>query len=459
MAVETRFTIPSDGTYVAYQVSGSGPLDLVLLRGWVTNVEHEWEEPTLARMIERLGAGRRVIRLDRRVTATSERIGDSTPPTVESRLDDMIAALDAAGSQRAVLVGLASGGVLCALLAAAHPERVAGLVLYHTAACGRKSEDYPFGSTDEESRKHAAFVRRTWGTREHAVHWVEGSAPSRADDEGLIGWLAESQRLSGSAEDAVTLLGIDHETDIRAALGSIHVPTIVISRECGREQAHDLAGRIPGARMIDLAGTDHMAISGDTDSLSRAIVEFADALGGDAVDGKPLAGELGGDAGEGERALATVLFADIVDSTVLAVQLGDHAWSELLDDVRGLLRGLVADFRGREVDTAGDGFFAAFDGPGRAIRCAMAAVEAVRTWDLEITVGLHTGECEVVGGQLRGVIVHMGARIAALAEPSEVLTSRTVKDLVSGAGFDFEDRGLHVLKGVPGEWRIYAVAR
>ena len=448
MAIETEYARASDGTYVAYQVTGSGPIDILIMRGWVTNIEHEWAEPTVARMYKRLAAGGRLIRLDRRGMGLSDRLRPGQLPTIESRVDDIVSVLDAVGSRLVVPIGLgqASGTTLAAMFAAIHPERVAGLVLYQPSARGAWASDYPWGLTEDQLRTSADTFLASWGTPELAERWARYGAPSRAGDRNLVAWLADHQRLSGTPEDAVALLQIDYETDIRAALSSIHLPTLVVSRAGVQpDLSRYVAGLLPGARHVELPGADNMAISGDTDAVLREIVAFVESLPDTA------------DAKEAQRILATVLFVDIVDSTNRAVALGDRRWTELLAAERACLRELVAGFRGREVDATGDGFFAAFDGPGRAIRCAGAAVAAVRDLGLEIRVGLHTGECERVGDQLQGVAVHIGARVAALAGPSEVFASGTVKDLVAGSGFTFASRGRHRLKGVPGDWPIYAV--
>lgn len=448
MAIETQYARASDGTYVAYQVTGSGPVDMLIMRGWITNIEHEWADPTVARMYKRLAAGGRLIRLDRRGMGLSDRIRPGALPTIESRVDDIVSVLDAVGSRRVVPIGLgqSSGSTLAAMFAAIHPDRVAGLVLYQPSARGAWASDYPWGMTVDQLRISADTYLASWGTPELGEQWARNGAPSRAGDPGLVAWLADHQRLSGTPEDAVALLHIDYETDIRAALGSIHLPALVVSRAGARpDLSRYVAGLLPDARYVELPGEDNMAISGDTDAVLREIVAFVESLPDSD------------DASDAQRVLATVLFVDIVDSTSRAVALGDRRWAELLAAERACLRELVAGFRGREVDATGDGYLAAFDGPGRAIRCARAAVDAVRDLGLEIRVGVHTGECERVGDQLQGVAVHIGARVAALAGPSEVLASGTVKDLVAGSGITFAFRGQHRLKGVPGDWPIYAV--
>ena len=445
MTAETRYARASDGTYVAYQVTGSGPVDLVLLRGWVTNVEHEWAEPTIARMIRRLSAVGRLVRIDRRGMGLSDRIDRRSTPTIEDRVDDLTAVLDAVGSRRAVLVGLADGGQLCASYAAIRPERTHGLVTYGTLARGRWAGDYPWGATDEQTERWTAAVRAGWGTPEFAARAIAGGSPSRADDAGLIAWFLDDMRLAGSVDDALALLAVDRDTDLRPILGAIQAPTLVVSRAPGAAAGRDLAARIPGARFEELPGSDPMAISGDLDAVLRAITRFVEALDDD------------GSEPDRDRVLATVLFADVVDSTGRAVALGDRAWSERLTGLRAPLRELIARYRGREVDTAGDGLFAAFDGPGRAIRCGLGFVEAGRRNGLVLRVGLHTGECEAAGPELRGLAVHIGARVCGLAGPSQVLVSGTVRDLVAGSGIRFGDAGRHELKGVPGSWPIFEV--
>jgi class 3 adenylate cyclase len=445
MTAETRYAKARDGTYVAYQVSGEGPLEIVLLRGWNTNVEHEWDEPTIARMIRRLSAVGRLVRLDRRGMGMSDRIDRLAVPTLEDRVDDITAVLDAIGSRRAVLVGLADGGQLCAAYAAIRPDRTLGLVTYGALARGAWASDYPWAPTPEAYERWTAAIRAGWATPEFAARGIAGGAPSRADDAGLIRWLEEDMRLVATADEAVALATIDRDTDIRPILASIQAPTLVLARAPGVDAGKDLAARIPGARFEELPGSDPMAISGDLDAVLRAISAFVEGL---------VARKVEPDL---DRVLVTVLFADVVDSTGRAVELGDRRWAGALSELRAPLRELVARYRGREVDTAGDGYFAAFDGPGRAIRCALGFADAGRRLGLPLRLGLHTGECEAVGDELRGLAVHIGARICSLAGPSEVLVSGTVRDLVAGSGIEFADRGLKTLKGVPGAWPVHAV--
>jgi class 3 adenylate cyclase len=447
MNVESLYARTVDGTHVAYQVTGGGDVDIVLVRAWVGHIEHEWQEPVLARMLRRLGSMGRLIRLDRRGMGLSDRMIHRPPPTLEERLDDIRAVMDAVGSQRAILVGLGDGSSLVALYAATHPERTRGAVLYEPIARWKPTADFPWASTDDEFAQFVAQIRAAWGTRELAARWVAIGGPSRASDERFVDWMAEQQSRAGSAEDAVALAELQRETDISAALPAIHVPTLVLTRGAGGANplGQYVADRIPGARLVQLTGPDHFAIAGDTDAVLREIEHFIEQLMVNPSDTQT------------DRVLATLLFTDMVGSTALATEMGDKAWSELLGRHHDRARQIVSAHRGRVVDTAGDGIFASFDGPGRAIHCAGALVGDARELGLSVRAGLHTGECEVAGELLRGIAVHIGARVAGLAAPSEILVTRTVKDLVAGGGFEFLDRGSQELKGVTGEWPLYRV--
>ena len=451
MTPETRFARTADGTHVAYQVTGSGPVDIVLIRAWYSDMEHEWQEPVLTRMFRRLESNARLIRLDRRGLGMSDRAAAGTVATVEERVDDIRAVLDAVGSQKAVLVGFGDGGTNCVVFAASHPNRTAGLVLYMPALNFRSAGEYPRvhrTSADEERTERVETLRRMWGTREYAARTVEFGAPSRAHDERLIDWFAEQQARAGSAQDAVAMAQWFWETDVTPALNTIHVPTLVIRRvdAPGVDEALHAVSSIAGARLVELPGADGFVLAGDTDATVREIESFAESTRGPATD-----------AADDNRVLATVVFTDIVDSTALAAQLGDRSWAALIERSEAQGRSIVENHRGRVVDTTGDGLLAAFDGPGRAIRCAKALVAGMGALGLPIRAGLHTGECELAGDRLRGLAVHIGARVVALAGPSEVLVSTTVKDLVAGSGFEFDARGSHSLKGVPGEWSLFAV--
>lgn len=452
MTPETRFARTADGTHVAYQVTGSGPTDIVLIRAWYSDMEHEWQEPVLSRMFRQLESDARVIRLDRRGLGMSDRAAGGRLTTVEERVDDIRAVLDAAGSKKAVLAGFGDGGTNCTVFAASHPSRTAGLVLYMPTLNVGYAGEYPRvyrvpGDSDQVERVET--IERLWGTREYAARTVAFGAPSRSQDERLIDWFAEQQSHAGSSQDAVAMAKWFWETDVTAALDAIHVPTLVIVRAGapGMDQAKRVARVIDGARVVEVAGADPFVLSGDTDAVVKAIEAFVEEIAATRYE-----------TVEDNRVLTTVLFTDIVNSTSLAAKLGDRSWADLVARSEAEGRAIVEQYRGRVIDTTGDGLLAAFDGPGRAIRSAKALVAHMGDLGLPIRVGLHTGECELDGERLRGLAVHIGARVVSLAGPSEVLVSTTVKDLVAGSGFEFDPRGLHALKGVPGEWSLFAVS-
>jgi len=437
---ETKYA-RSSGVHIAYQVVGQGPLDLVYVPGWVSHVELAWEEPALARFLGRLASFSRLIAFDKRGTGLSDRVPDDQLPTLEERMDDLRAVMDAVGSERASLFGYSEGGNLCALFAATYPERTRALVMLGTFAKRIWSPDYPWAPTPEEREREYENVEREWGKLMDLAHYV----PSKIGDEAFARRLATYFRRAASPGAAVALLRMNTQIDIRNVLPTIRVPTLVIHRTGDRdakvEGARWLAGQIPGARFVEVAGDDHMPWVGDQDAILDEIQEFVTGV-------RPAA--------ESDRVLATVLFTDIVGSTEQATSLGDRAWQELLGRYHARVRKEVARFRGREVDTAGDGFFATFDGPARAVRCACNIRDDVRDLGIEVRAGAHTGEIELTGERVTGIAVHIGARVAAAARASEVLVSGTVKDLVAGSGIRFTDAGAHILKGIPGEWRLYA---
>jgi class 3 adenylate cyclase len=436
---ETRYA-RSGEVSIAYQVIGNAPLDLVLVPGWVSNVEHAWDEPSLARFYQRLASFSRLILFDKRGTGLSDRM--SGAPTLEERMDDVRAVMDAAGSQRAVVMGLSEGGPMAALFAATYPERASALVLYGTYARRLKTYDYPWAPTGEEREQFLARILDEWG----GPFGLEVLAPSMARDEAFRRWWASYLRRSASPGAALALARMNGGIDIRHVLPVIRVPTLVLHRKDDRDELAEggqyIARQIPGARYVELPGADHLIWTGGADAVLDTLQEF---LTGARSDEEP------------DRVLATVLFTDIVGSTERAVSLGDRRWRDLLDAHHALVRRLLAQHRGREVKTVGDGFLALFDGPARAIRCATRISQSVRELGLQVRAGIHTGECEQMGNDVGGLAVHIGARVSSLAKPDEVLVSSTVKDLVAGSGLLFEDRGAHTLKGVPGEWRIFAV--
>jgi pimeloyl-ACP methyl ester carboxylesterase len=438
---ETRYAKAGELS-IAYQVVGEGPLDLVYVPGWISNVELMWEEPTLARFLRRLSSFSRLITFDKRGTGLSDRVPPAELPSLEERMDDLRAVLEAAGSERPALFGYSEGGNLSALFAASYPERTVALVTFGIFAARIWSPDYPWAPTPEERAETIAEVERTWGGE------MDLSAYAPGTDDAFKEQLARFFRRSASPGAAIALLRMNTQIDIRSILPTIRVPTLVLHRTGDRdaniEEGRWIASQIPGARLVELPGDAHLPWVGDQDAVLDEIEEF-------------LTGVRHGP--EPDRVLATVLFTDVVGSTERAADLGDRAWRDLLEDHNRIVRRELKRFRGREVDTAGDGFLATFDGPARAVRCAQAVAAAVRPLGLEIRAGAHTGEVELEpSGDIRGIAVHIGARVAARAGGGEVLVSGTVKDLVAGSGLAFEDRGEHELKGVPGMWRLYAAS-
>jgi len=435
---ETRYTKSGD-VHIAYQVSGEGPLDLVFVPGFVSHLEALWEEPRAAQFLQRLGSFSRLICFDKRGTGLSDRVAGI--PTLEQRMDDVRAVMDAVGSRRAALFGVSEGGPMSVLFAATYPQRTSALVLYGSYARRAWAPDHPFGRRSEEMAQVFDRMEREWG-RPNTL--ADMYAPT--GDEAYRRWWGHYLRLAASPGAAIAILRMNMDIDVRHVLPAIRVPALVMHRTgdrvSGIDQGRYLAAHIPGAEMVELPGDDHVPILGDSDAIIDRMKAFLTGIR---------------DAAEYDRVLATILFMDIVGSTERAAQLGDRRWHELLEQYYRMVRRELARFRGRELDTAGDGVFAAFDGPARGIRCASAVREAVRPLTLDVRAGLHTGECEVVGQKLAGIAVHIGARVAANAAPGEVLVSNTVKDLVAGSGIGFENRGTHVLKGVPGEWPLYVV--
>ena len=440
---ETRYARSGD-VNIAYTITGTAPLDLVFIPGFVSNVELDWGDPLRAAFLGRLASFSRLIMLDKRGTGLSDRV--SNVPDLETRMDDIRAVMEAAGSERAGLFGLADGGALAILFAATYPERTAALVLYATLPRFVESLDFPWAPSREEAERRIAEFERQWGTPRLAAEWLEGHDGAAAEE------LAALMRRSASPGAAAALARMNLDIDVRHALAAVQAPTLVLHRTghgIDIRGGRHLAERIPGARFVELEGSENFPYLGDSESVLGETERFLDDLWKGGAWKKP----------EPERILATVLFSDIVGSSEKAASLGDRAWRLLLERHHELVRRLLARYRGKEVDTAGDGFLASFDGPGRAIRCGCAIADTVPELGLEVRVGLHTGECELVDGKVAGIAVHTGARVASLAEPGEVLVSSTVRDLVAGSGLCFEDRGTRELKGIPGEWRLYAVSR
>lgn len=442
----TRYTRSGDAS-IAYQVAGEGRLDVLFMTGWVSQVEQLWESVGMRRLLERLAVFGRLILFDRRGTGLSDSAG--TRYTLAQEADDARAVLDAAGSERAALFTYGLGGPVGALLAAEHPERVGALVMYASIARALWAPDYDWAMTREE---RAAWVERaveTWGSTDGVHPGLVAMAPSMADDPALTTWFARLQRLAASPGAARELLLAAGELDVREQLPRIRVPTLVLHRsgDTAWDPRHSryLAERIPGARYVELDGTDSLPFLGDSDALVEEVEEF-------------LTGARAG--GERSRALLTVMFTDIVDATARAAELGDSRWRDLLARHDEELRDELRRFDGREVKTVGDGFLATFAGPpSRALRCALAITESAHELGVQVRVGIHTGECELIGDDVGGMAVHIASRVAALAGPGEVLVSGTVFGTVVGGPFAFDDRGYHELKGVPGRWPLFALGR
>jgi pimeloyl-ACP methyl ester carboxylesterase/class 3 adenylate cyclase len=437
---ETKYAKNGD-LHIAYSVLGDGPVDLVLCIGWVTHIEQLWEDPGAERFLRRCASFARVIVFDKRGVGLSDR--PSGVPTLEDRMDDICAVMDAASSRRAAVFGISEGAPTAILLAATYPERVEALVLFGGYAFATRDENHPWGLDLAEFEARISEVVAAWGTDKFVSIW----APSRRRDGAFRTWWSRYLRSAASPGGVNSLMRLYPRIDVRHILSAIRVPTLVVHRTDDRlapvEGGRYLAQHIPGARYLELPGTDHWPFSGDTDAVVGEVEEFL--TGGRSVE-------------EPDRVLATVLFTDIVDSTHKAVTVGDQRWRELLEESERVTRREVERHRGRVVKSTGDGFLATFDGPARAIRCATNLSAEMMKLGLRIRAGLHTGECEMLGDDVTGIAVHIGARVAALASRDEVLVSSTVKDLVAGSGLSFDDRGTHALKGVPGSWQIFAVA-
>jgi class 3 adenylate cyclase len=428
----------SGNVHIAYQVFGDGPINLVVAPPFVSNIENFWDEPDFSRWLLRLASYARVLMFDKRGTGMSDRVSEL--PGLDERIDDLRAVMEAAGMAHAALLGISEGGPLAAFFAATYPDRCRALVLYGSFA--RFTSWLP---TAEALDALLGYIDQAWGSGGSLPMF----APSRQNDPAFQRWWGRFERLGASPAAAAALMRMNSQIDISDIVSSIRVPTLVIHRTgdvtINVEGGRFLAAHIPGARYVELPGTDHIPFVGDNAfEIADVIEEF---LTGSRA---PVTAD---------RVLATVLFTDIVGSTEKAAALGDRRWRDLLDIHHATIRRNLARFRGHEINTTGDGFLATFDGPARGVRCACAIADEIRPLGIEVRAGLHTGECEEIGNQVGGIAVHIGARVAALAGPGEVLVSSTVKDLVAGSGLRFGDHGSQSLKGVPGEWRIFAVER
>ncbi len=439
----TRYA-PSEAGYVAYQVFGSGPIDLVFVTSWASNVDVMWEEPRMASFLNRLGSFSRVLCFDKRGAGVSDPVPLMSLPRLEEWMDDVGTAMDAAGMTQAAVFGDAEGGPMAMLFAATHPERVPALVLANTYARWRRADDYPIGMPDATWEKLVDRYEQHWGVTSEILGLT---APSVANDPEFARWFTRYQRASMPRGAATTMYRLVTSVDVRAALPSIRVPTLILQRADARHYrpafGRYLAEHIPGARYVELPGADTFPFgAGDSTALLDEVEEFLTGTRSRPVH---------------KRQLATVLLTDIVGSTRLAAERGDAAWSRLVRDHDDLVREHLRTYRGHEIDHAGDGFLATFDGPARAVTCAVRLAEELTQRGLTIRAGLHTGEVELDEDKLRGLAVHIAARVAAAAEDGGVLVSGTVRDLVVGSGIEFEDWGVRELKGVPGTWELAKV--
>ena len=438
---ETRYAKSGD-VNIAYQVVGDGPVDLVYVPGWVSNLEVAWEHPGMSRFYRRLAAFSRLILFDKRGTGLSDRVALEHLPTLEQRMDDVRAVMDEVGSERAVVMGHSEGGNMCVLFAATYPERTEALVTIGIYVKRVWSPDYPWAPTPEARQEWLDSLAEGWGG---AVD-LATLAPSVAGDEVFTRWWSRYLRMSAGPQAAVALGRMNTQIDVRAVLPTIRVPTLVLQsvgdRDVNVEEARYIAARIPSARLVELPGSDHLPWTSEQDALLDEVEAF---VTGERPRVRP------------DRVLATVLFTDIVDSTAWVGRLGDAGWRARLEEHQRMVRGELERHRGREVKTTGDGFLATFDGPARAIRCARGIRDGAGRLGLAVRAGVHAGECEVMGEDVGGIAVHIAARVLDQAGSGEVMVSRTVKDLVAGSGLEFEDRGESELKGLEGSWRLYAV--
>jgi len=437
----TRY-VKSGDFNIAYQVVGEGAVDVVFIPGWVSHLEVGWEDPLIARFLRRLASFTRLILFDKRGTGLSDRVSVPDLPTLEERIDDVRAVMDAVGSERAALFGLSEGGPMSILFSATHPARTSALILCGTVAKVVRDEDYPWGLPREQLEDLVRLCEEEWG----GPVLIDLMAPSLAHDADYRDRYARRLRMAASPGAAVGYLRMNFDVDVRGILPTVRVPTLVLHRIGDRlvqlEASRDLAARIPGARFVALPGEDHVPWVGDTSPLIGEVEEF-------------LTGIRHGP--EEDRVLATVLFTDIVSSTERAGEMGDRSWKDLLDAHDDVTRRQVERFRGRVVKFTGDGVLATFDGPARAVRCATSLRDAVADLGVEVRAGLHTGEIEVRGEDIGGIAVHIAQRMCSAAASREIVTTSTVKDLVAGSGLSFADRGLQTLRGVPDKWHAFTV--
>jgi pimeloyl-ACP methyl ester carboxylesterase len=441
MRPRTQYVRNRNGEHVAYQVFGHGPPDIVFVPDWVSNLEIMWEDPSTSRFLERLASFGRVICFDKRGCGVSDPVAVGSIPTYEEWTDDIGTVLDGLGLERACLLGHGDGGQMAILFAATHPGRTTALVLVDAYARRCRADDYPHGVPQRYVRLYVNAIIDAWGKGGGVAL---GGAPSLAGSRSFVEWRGRYERLAMSPGTFEHVYPTTYEIDVRSALSTIHAPTLILHRRDNSYvrigNGRFLAEHIAGARLVELAGGDHFFHAGDTEAMLAEVERFLTGAEAPPVE---------------DRVLATVLFTDIVDATRRAQALGDRQWRALIEHHHAIVRDALLRFRGREIDTAGDGFFATFDGPARAVRCALAIREAVRELDLEVRAGLHAGECELIGAKVGGIAVHIGARIMGQAGAGEVIVSRTVRDLVAGSGLRFSPLGARTLKGVEGDWDLF----
>ena len=446
---ETRYAKTADGVHIAYQVLGDGPTDLIYVSGWISNVDLNWTSPDYARFLRRLASFSRLIIFDKRGVGLSDRVPDKELPDLETRMDDLVAVMDAAGSRRAIVFGESDGAPLCLLFAATYPDRVLGLVMHGPDVRAAWAPDAPWGMTSEDFIAEVESIELGWGTGRFERGFLEEMTPSMVGDEDFLNWTTTYFRQSASPGAAMALNRMWYAIDIRDVISAVGVPTLILNRASAIlnpvEESRYLAERMPTAAYVELPGADHLPWVGDQD----AVLEHVERFVGSTRD----------EEAEFDRVLATVLFTDIADSTVTAAVMGDARWGKLIDEHDRLSKAIVARYRGAYVEHTGDGLLATFDGPARGVRCAQALGEAMKALGVEIRAGAHTGEITHVEHGIGGLGVHVAARVASKAGADEVWTSSTVKDLTAGSGLAFEDAGEHELKGIPDRWHLYRVVR
>ena len=446
-APDVHYARSSDGTHIAYQVAGDGPIDVLMVSAAYSNIELIWALPSFGSFLDALASIGRVIVFDPRGAGLSDPLTVERLPTLETRVADALTVMEAAGSGRPALFGMDSTGPLAIFFAATYPDRTAALILFGTYASGLRDEDYPWAWGADEWNAHDREVEERWGQPDYVEEFIEYLGPTmRRDPESIARWTTY-YRQAASPGMAMALNRMERETDVRPVLRTVQAPTLVMHRKDEGvyqiEEGRYLAGHIPGAHLVELEGADHLPGDGDLATVIDVIGRFL--------------GSVRDEEASFDRVLASVLFTDIVGSTEKAAELGDRRWRETVEGHHATVRAILGRYHGVEIDTAGDGFFATFDGPARAVRCAQAIVEAVRPLELEVRAGVHTGEVETIDGKTGGIAVNIGARVGGMARPSEVLVSSTVKDLVAGSGLVFEDRGERDLKGIPDRWHLYRV--